>query len=232
MDPLKPLRLYLRNTRERRRLGHAVEVQVASEFFGDEIGYLLCPEGFSRDTVVYSCGVGKNVDFDLALIRRFGMTIHAFDPTPRCLEWVQQQALPAEFRFHPYGVADYDGTAHFHPPIREGAPDFTVIEREERGVGPAVEAQVRRLGTLMQELGHSRLDLLKLDIEGAEYPVIADLVNAGLPVSQILIEFHHRWPEFGEAKTREAVDLLRSAGFRIFSISKNRDYSLIRVPPS
>ncbi|MBM3459544.1 MAG: FkbM family methyltransferase, partial [Armatimonadetes bacterium] len=112
---------------------------------------------------------------------------------------------------------------------RDGAPDYTFVEREERGTGAAVEGQVRRLGTLMEQFGHPTIHLLKLDIEGAEYPVLADLVRSKLDVRQIVVEFHHRWPEFGETKTREAVNLLHTAGFRIFALVKNRDYSLIRT---
>jgi hypothetical protein len=38
-------------------------------------------------------------------------------------------------------------------------------------------------------------------------------------VDQLLVEFHHRWPEIGLLKTRNTVDQLNSAGFRIFDIS-------------
>ena len=34
----------------------------------------------------------------------------------------------------------------------------------------------------MGELGHDRIDLLKMDIEGAEYEVIRDVVESGVDV--------------------------------------------------
>ncbi|GIS76398.1 MAG: hypothetical protein CM1200mP12_21170 [Gammaproteobacteria bacterium] len=34
------------------------------------------------ESVIYSVGVGSNIDFDLELIDSLGVTVHAFDPTP------------------------------------------------------------------------------------------------------------------------------------------------------
>jgi FkbM family methyltransferase len=42
----------------------------------------------------------------------------------------------------------------------------------------------------LQRLGHNRIDLLKVDIEGAEYTVLQDLIQERIPVTQILIDFH------------------------------------------
>jgi hypothetical protein len=79
--------------------------------------------------------------------------------------------------------------------------------------------QVRRISSVQQILGHARIDLLKMDIEGAEYEVIDDLLAGPVPVRQLLVEFHHRWPEVGIAKTRTAIRKLNAAGYRIFSVS-------------
>ena len=42
----------------------------------------------------------------------------------------------------------------------------------------------------MKSNGHSHLDLLKIDIEGAEYEVLNYLINKSISVTQILVEFH------------------------------------------
>jgi len=49
----------------------------------------------------------------------------------------------------------------------------------------------------MRELRHASIDLLKMDIEGAEYDVLADMISQRIPVKQLLVEFHHRWPQIG-----------------------------------
>ena len=40
-----------------------------------------------------------------------------------------------------------------------------------------VAVPVSRLSTIMSELGHERLDVLKMDIEGAEYAVLDDMLR-------------------------------------------------------
>jgi len=78
----------------------------------------------------------------------------------------------------------------------------------------------------MERLGHNHIDVLKMDIEGAEYGVIADLLSCNIRVDQLLVEFHHRWPEVGVQKTKQAIRELNRAGYRIFHISQTgEEYS-------
>src|SRR5205085_2787480 len=78
--------------------------------------WCIAPDLLKPDSVIYSFGVGEEISFDLELIRRFGVTVHAFDPTPRSVQWLARQQLPQDFIFHDYGVAAIDGTCSFHPP--------------------------------------------------------------------------------------------------------------------
>jgi FkbM family methyltransferase len=189
--------------------------------------WCLCPEGLSENSVVYSLGVGEEISFDLELVRRFGASVHAFDPTPRSIRWVQSQILPDKFAFHAYGMADFDGTCRFLPPKDPKHVSHTMLPRESPG--PSIEAPVYRLSTVMKMLGHSQIDLLKMDIEGAEYGVLADLLACEIRPYQILVEFHHRWREVGSEKTRSAIRSLNQAGYRIFNISPNgEEYSFKR----
>jgi hypothetical protein len=71
-------------------------------------------------------------------------------------------------------------------------------------------------------------DLIKMDIEGAEYAVLADLLRSGFRPRQILVEFHHRWREVGARRTREALALLGQSGYRIAEIAPNgMEYTLL-----
>lgn len=188
----------------------------------------VCPNGLSVSAVAYSLGVGQDISFDLELIRRFGLCVHAFDPTPRTIEWLAKQPLPQDFAFHSYGVADFDGYARFLPPVNPAHVSHTLIERKTPW--PAIEVPVCRLSGIMQDLGHDRIDLLKMDIEGAEYVVLKDLLASRIPVSQLLVEFHHRWPEIGVEKTKQAIRDLNSVGYRIFDVSPSgEEYGFLRV---
>ena len=190
-------------------------------------GWVVCPQALDQNSIVYSFGVGTDVSFDLSLIEQYGVTVFAFDPTPRSIAWVQAQELPAQFRFHEIGIAHIDGMAHFVPPERPDHVSFSLLE--DRANGNAIEARVHRLNTIAQMLGHKRIDILKMDIEGAEYAVIADLLHASVTINQILVEFHHGVQGLSVHQTREAITTLNHLGYRIFSISPNgREYSFIR----
>ena len=81
---------------------HRKQVNVPVEMIGGIGGSLngawpVCTGWLQPDAVVYSVGVGDDISFDRDLIARFGVTIHAFDPTPASRDWLAKQTLPATF---------------------------------------------------------------------------------------------------------------------------------------
>jgi FkbM family methyltransferase len=187
----------------------------------------LCPAGLGNSSVIYSAGVGKNVSFDLSVIRRFGAPVFAFDPTPEAVAYIRSRSLPPEFRLLEVGLAGWDGTASFSPNRRRKEPSHILLPRPETQAR-SVEAPVKTLPTLAGELGHARIDLLKLDIEGAEYAVIEQIVAGSLEVKQLLVEFHHRFKGIGRARTNAAIRSLQGRGYRIFHISDTgREYAFL-----
>lgn len=197
------------------------DVRVATRRFGSATaGWTVACERLSSRSVVWCVGIGEDISFDLAIHDAYGMPIEAFDPTPRSLTWVRMQPLPASYRVHPYGLADRDGEVSFRPPLDPGHVSHSMLHDEGAG-GEGVRGEVRRLGTLAAMIGQSRIDLLKMDIEGAEYGVIDDLPRQPLLPRQLLVEFHHRFPGVGIGRTRAAVATLRSLGYRLFHVSPN-----------
>ena len=190
--------------------------------------WCICPDSISEGGTVYSFGVGKDISFDLALIERFGVEVHAFDPTPISAEWMRRQHPPPRFHFHPFGVAAYDGTAQFALPLHHGV-SFTML-RDVPSKRTAT-GEVCRLSTILEKLGHKRINLLKVDIEGAEYEVIEEIVQLGDRIDQVLIEFHHRLFSNADAleQTRSALRQLHAGGFALFNVSpRGLEYSFIR----
>jgi len=230
-----PLRRSLRLWKRKWRVARgkdiflAPQIQRATLTFGNPgAAWTFCPESLSESGIVYSLGVGEEISFDRELIHRFRAAVHAFDPTPRSAAWLRTQTLPDQFVFHPYGVAAQDGLRRFIPPRNRRHVSHTLLERDSPW--DAIEVPVQRLATIMQTLGHSRIDLLKMDIEGAEYEVVGDLLDSGIAVEQLLIEFHHRWPEVGIARTKNAIDRLNHAGYRIFSVSASgEEYGFLKT---
>ena len=196
------------------------EVPAETVRLGDPGGrWSVVPDALGPGTVVFALGVGTDISFERDLIGRYGVMVHAFDPTPISLQWAASVHLPDGFTLHPYGVADYDGTARFTAPRKRKFASFSLVRSE--GVGPPVEGAVRRLATLAQVLHLPQPAVIKMDIEGAEYTVLPDLLASGFRPTQILVEFHHRWREVGVRRTREALALLGRSGYRIAHVSEN-----------
>jgi len=204
-----------------------VELDVPSVFLGTDYGgYEIVPELLTEHSVVYSVGIGEDISFDLGLIEHFGCTVHGFDPTPRSLAWLAAQALPPTFAVHGFGLSDFDGTASFAPPKNPAYVSHSVLTENRDG---CIDLPVKRLATVMRELEHDHLDVLKLDIEGAEYAVLDDMIAAGLLPRQLLVEFHHGIAGVELAKTEASLARLRQAGYRVFEArDSGREFSLLR----
>jgi FkbM family methyltransferase len=190
-----------------------------SALYGGDHGWVVDESLLNRESVIYSVGVGSNIDFDLELINSFGATVHAFDPTPRSIEWVKNQQLPKHFIFHPFGLSAENGHMDFFPPAKASSTHFSPIDRYG-DTNNIVRAPVKDIDTIASELKHKEIDLLKMDIEGAEYEVIEALPKNRVAINQILIEFHHMYKGVPISKTVDAISTLSNLGFELFNISQ------------
>lgn len=198
------------------------ETSVATRFYGSHYGGWALQEGtIARNSVVYSFGIGEDASFDLELIRETGCTVHGFDPTPKSLAWVKRCVHEDRFVMHPWALGTSDGTLTLWMPDNPDHVSASLVSASSRSKD-SFSAECRSLQSIMAELGHERVDGLKMDIEGAEYGVIEALCAGGSisKVGQLLVEFHHRMEGFTKAQTLSAIRRLREQGFRIAWVSE------------
>lgn len=222
-------RRYLRSYPQWRFVLPRVQLDRPLDRVGSEYGgYFVDASLIGSDAIVYSLGVGEDISFDLALIQGFGVSIHAFDPTPAVKSWIVAQSLPAAFHFHDWGIAGFDGDAEFYLPPRKDYISHSIVHARQYSQ-ESIRVPMVRLGTAMHQLGHARIDILKMDIEGAEYAVLEDIVREKITVNQILVEFHHRLSSIGTGKTKRALALLESHGMKIAYICPRMEvFTLVR----
>jgi FkbM family methyltransferase len=90
--------------------------------------------------------------------------------------------------------------------VSPGSPDEVRIARDSDDVSD-VEATSWRLGTFCSHAGIESVQLLKLDVEGAEYEIIgADLDFIEDRVEAMLIEYHELGPGRDAASLRRSLD--------------------------
>lgn len=196
-------------------------------------GWWFTAQGLDQDSIVYSLGVGEDIAFDLSIIEDFGVDVHAFDPTPSTIEMISTVDLPDRFHFHPWAITAEDGTLKFYPRVKKDGSRsdvmYTMIA-EDASSEDAIEVPAFCLSSVAARLGHTRIDLLKMDIEGAEYEVLEGLLVSPIMPDQLLVEFHHRFPTIGLEKTADIIGRLQKAGYKIFAISETgREVSFLRA---
>jgi hypothetical protein len=121
------------------------------------------------------------------------------------------------------GLGIHDGKAVFQRAQNQSA---LITSRKLKG-SSMIEVEIRKVSTLMKELGHESIDLLKLNIEGSEYGVINDIATNNLQVKQICVEFHHALEDYQLRDTIETIGTLRKMGFKFFGRNYNA-FSFIR----
>lgn len=195
-------------------------------------GWWFCPDALDDGSIVYSLGVGDEINFDLSIIEKYGVEVFAFDPTPNSVDMLDTSKLPEKFHFHPWAITAADGTLRFYPRLKKDGVKsdvmFTMIPAEETK-DDVIEVPAYCLSTITKRLGHDRIDLLKVDIEGAEYEVLDGLIDSPVLPKQLLVEFHHRFVEDGLERTYDIIERLRGADYGIFAISEiGREVSFLR----
>ena len=178
--------------------------QCINELFFDEIYRFRarCP-----DPKIIDCGA--NVGLSVIYFKHLypAARITAFEPDPRIFGVLEDNLRRFGFEhvtLHREAVWKEAGELHFVPDGGFGG------RTETRGNAPASATPVRavRLRDFLAE----PVDLLKVDIEGAEAVVIADCRDRLVNVERLFVEYHGRRDEPQQLGT--LLDHVREAGFR------------------
>lgn len=113
-------------------------------------------------------------------------------------------------------IGDRDGSVTLALPGSPGRPGWATTREPEEGFGDGAEAvhvtvPLRSLATLLPELGIDHVDVLKIDVEGAEASVVRGLLQGRVRPVVCVVEGVS--PGFGRAAGDEAVSLLVDAGY-------------------
>ena len=186
---------------------------------GSVYGGWWVPEGsLNSKSVCYLAGVGEDVTFDLALIEKFGCHVWAMDPTPRAVSFAQQVIEP-RFHFMPVGIWKEDAHLKFYSPSDETHVSHSITNLQKTQT--YFLAPCQSLRSLMADNGHTAVDLLKLDIEGAETAVLADILSSGPLPAILCVEFDAHEPA---RRTLKRIRALKKSGYECRKI-EDRNYT-------
>jgi FkbM family methyltransferase len=177
---------------------------------GSEYGGWWVPRSLLRDRgVAYCVGAGEDITFDLALLAR-GFVVRTFDPTPRAVDHVHALGIrDCSFSFLPVALWSEDTTLTLYAPRDPTHVSHSALNLQHTTA--SVDVAAISLSTAMRTCGDIYVDLLKLDIEGAEIAVLPSITAMPAPPRVLCIEFDAPRPY---RRLARLVASLRLKGYR------------------
>jgi hypothetical protein len=108
-----------------------------------------------------------------------------------------------------------DGGVPFYPPANSDHVSYSITNRQH--TKDPVRVSARTVSSLAEEYGHKAIELLKLDIEGAEYEVLGSTSLAALGVKVLCVEFHN---DYGLRRMISAARSVCKQGFRVVGVRR------------
>lgn len=153
---------------------------------GDENLRLDYPD-LDESSIVFDIG-GFEGNFAHAINEKYGCKVYAFEPHPRFYE-ISVARFSSNDKVVPlnYGLSDTNGVFT----LSDSADGSSFLNPnsvdEER-----IECEVRDILNVLEELEISEIDLVKINIEGGEYPLLLHMASqsALALVKEYQIQFH------------------------------------------
>lgn len=212
------------------------------ERLGTNYGGWVVPDDMKLD-VVYSGGVGEDMSFDIKLQTKYDCDIILIDPTAKAVrhfEECQKYFSDKSFKFTG-GIQD-----DYYTSIENEQPNLDKFFYVEKGLWDQKDqlkffrqdnenyvsqslidgmfsknydiVEVDTIKNLMEANGHDHIDLLKLDIEGAEIKVINKMLDDGILPKYLCVEFDlYLKQKDCDGSTRALVERLEKMGYVIIA---------------
>lgn len=222
------------------------------EKIGSDYGFAYLPENFfSSNSIIYSAGAGEDLHFELEMIEKYQCTIQVFDPTPAAfthydelrsshkaqksyysdsgIEYPNNFDFTSKLIFNKLAIWNEDSIVKFFLPLQKDHVSHSITNVQVNNA--YIEVPAKRIPTLMTENNHTRIDLLKLDIEGAEYAVIEDIVESKTNINTVYLECHYKKDMENISdffRIKRLISTLRKFGFVLLYNNCDRYFTFIR----
>jgi FkbM family methyltransferase len=209
--------------------------------YGTEYGGWFLPKEIflNEDSVIYSAGAGEDISFDIILSSRFNSNIILIDPTKRaydhyieCYNFYKSnkafsQRIKTDYSkillsekpnfskitFLKVGLWHESGQLKFYKQNNPHNVSQTLIESmfgNEFEIVP-----VQNLKSIMNANKHSCIDLLKIDIEGAEVNVLNNILEENIFPKYICVEFDLLIKKIDKTETLKLIQRMKSYGYNL-----------------
>lgn len=207
----------------------------------------------NENSVVYCVGAGEDISFDVGIVTTYGCNVRIYDPTPRAK--IHFDTLNSEvnkgnkfavnssdkdfyeiakekldlLNFNQLGLWDKKETLKFYSPKNENHVSHSILNLQK--TSNYFNAEVNRLSTIMKINGDVKIDVLKIDIEGAEYKVLESIIEDKLDINVICVEYDEfNCPLDNQCinRIKESINKVVDSGYEVIHINGNTDYTFMK----
>jgi FkbM family methyltransferase len=223
-------------------------------------GWVLEPSPDLQHATIISCGLGEDASFDVEFAARFQSRVVLVDPTPRAIAHFaairDRLGQPATDRYalggaqpitaydlssltseslvlEPFAVWTNKTTLNFFAPTNPEHVSHSLIDspRSRSNIDHLAVGTVTLLDLFRKHCAPVP-PLIKLDVEGAETPILLDLLSKGVCPRQLLIEIDElNRPSRQSKHAAEKIDAsLRRAGYGCRFFDGHANFLYVREP--
>ena len=193
-------------------------------------GWVISTSLINSNSICYCFGCGEDISFDLGLIELFGCNVYGFDPTPRAIQYVRSTAgNNLKYHFSEIGLWEKEDYLKFYVPQNKSHISHSLLNLQKTDT--FIKVKVDRLKKIMDNNKHNMLDLLKIDIEGAEYAVIDSIIADNLYIKIICVEYdeyHHPLDCNYRKRIRASAKKMVCSGYSLVDIRGGCNYTFIK----
>lgn len=196
-----------------------------------------CSNAFGKNPVVYSFGIGRDVSFDIEMVTKYNAKVFCYDPTISVQSFdflVKDFSKKDRLKFTQFGLGRETGVINFYKSLNPKIASLVSTPGlQGYNTSPYMIAPVMDPFSVLKMNGHMWLDVLKVDIETAEFELFEDLQIDKLPVTQLLVEFHARLlGAEGWSRQDRILKKIQASGFKkMFESSNHEEIVFLRVVP-
>ena len=169
----------------------------------------------SKESVIIDLGANRG-HFSTEVSRDCGATCYAIEAVPRLYESIPENPRIRKFNL---AICKADGPVSFNISSQEESGSMSALP--DSMLEESITVQGMTLKSFIEANNLDQIDLLKMDIEGAEIELLKSIDDSTLrKIRQITVEFHDFLPYFNQAEDIVLIKArLKSLGFTCIKYS-------------